>query len=476
MRRDEIKKRHILIRIYYDMWDYNSRDGIAPKEKLISRELLSQIRSDVKKALREQKMELDDFGQVYLTVSLAVLYSRVIEGYNLSEESVNAWLEDKTPPLPRVHIATDAVLNWLNRSWELTLEPAEYRWLSIILSHLLLFNLKKHTLEEALEETEETCSRTAAVIIREIREIYALDLEDESFYVDMALHIQALVNSMISTQHQSQYLTEELRTENPFLGEIAEYIRKRLEDLCGLRMNREEENYFLPFLASAQERLLCRLCSEGIPVAVVSHLNAGLTYYLMHRIRKLFGNRIRLLGPFPIYDRDKIDEVDAQMIVTTVRMDVFRQFDMPVVTVSPSVSEEEQKAVERQITKLEKKCLYPYSSEAETLLNDFYNIQVEKRTDLSEVLLLAEEHLRSGLYLSDEMQIEWKGSRRIYIRDDKLLVIPKLSDLFQSMLSVCECNHTISWESHKIHRVMVLFLKEEDRKILGNIYQMILEL
>ena len=56
------------------------------------------------------------------------------------------------------------------------------------------------------------------------------------------------------------------------------------------------------------------------------------------------------------------------------------------------------------------------------------------------------------------------------------LVIPKLSDLFQSMLSVCECNHTISWESHKIHRVMVLFLKEEDRKILGNIYQMILEL
>ena len=67
----------------------------------------------------------------------------------------------------------------------------------------------------------------------------------------MILHIQAMMNSMVSVQTQSKYVIDDLRLTYPFLGEIARWFCQRLEQLCGILMGRDDEDFILPLFISA---------------------------------------------------------------------------------------------------------------------------------------------------------------------------------------------------------------------------------
>ena len=49
---DEVKRRNIMVRIYSENWDYDSRDGILLKDEVLEPEALGELRSVWKSVLR----------------------------------------------------------------------------------------------------------------------------------------------------------------------------------------------------------------------------------------------------------------------------------------------------------------------------------------------------------------------------------------------------------------------------------------
>lgn len=466
---DEVKKRNILIRLYCENWDYDSRDGIVLKENVINQKILNQIRVVLKKVLKEHDIVLDDFGLIYMILAVAVGYSRILEGQGLSEA-------ESVCKEPNVKDAVRKLLDTLKEEFELEVNEPEYTWVAGILEQLKILNFQNYTKAEAMEQTTSSCCRLVDQLLLEIKNKYQLDfLKDDRLYKDMLLHVQALMNGMISVQMQSQYLVDELRMQYPYLGDIAHFLCERLENLCELELGKEEENFLLPLLISAQKHFLEEKRGSGIPVAIVSHLNSSLTYYFMNRLRELYGPQLELKGPFPIYDRDKIDSAHPSLVLTTVQMDAFRRFDVPVITVSPLVEYEEQVRINRYLKKIENDYLFeklPFAEEV--YFPEELNFHIEKKSDMSQILDLMKAGLRKNGCVGEFFSID-PGQYYCTVLKNGLLFLYAMGDQVKSTaVTAASCRHMFSWNYiRNIRSVMLAVL--EDRKHLGRFYQLAAE-
>ncbi len=466
---DEIKRRNILIHLYCENWDYDSREGVMLREDGIESDVLEQIRLMVKDILKKYKIALDDFGLIYMTMAIAVCYVRILEDKPLYLKDVEYSCEDLC-----LKAAVRELLDGLSEAWELSVEEGEAAWLSNILDQLSILNFHRKSIEEVQAKTHPACSQALGTVLLEIREHCGWDLSrDERFCGDMLFHMEALVNGLISVQPQTRYLLNEMRINYPFLGTVAAGLCTRLENFCGVKLGPEEENYLLPLLVSARNRYLETQNSRRIKAAVVSHLNFGLTYYLTEQIRRQFGNRVKLLGPYPVYDREEMEAECPSFIITTVQMDVFREFEVPVVTVSPALERQEQEQIQCCISKAEDDCMYaklprPRSAYFRSELM----LEIDYKMELDAVLSLIEENLQCCLYTDPEWKFTWEERNISVLKHGVLFAHTFGSSSQDTLFCAADLNYMLTWKKFRnIKKVLVLILNREEREYLGSFYR-----
>ena len=240
---DEVKRRNIMVRIYSENWDYDSRDGIILKDNEMNPESLDKLRKIWKSLLRQNSLELDDFGLIYIIMASAVAHVRLIEGCQLPDvilERKNAaskadWrsgnggagdralLSGSHGEMPfQIKNAVSAFWKRMEPEWQMKASLSEHWWLQDILRQLIILNFNSSNKMEMALVTDLKCRELADTLIFEIAQQYRINFgEDKVLRTDIILHIQAMLNSMVSVQTQSKYMIDELRLRYPFLGHIA---------------------------------------------------------------------------------------------------------------------------------------------------------------------------------------------------------------------------------------------------------------
>lgn len=471
---NELKRRNILIHLYCKDWDYDSRDGIALTDSVIEKETLNQIRIETKQVLDEFQIELDDFGLIYLTLALAVCYSRALEQKELIlPESWNG--TESMESRKKYEKAVFTLLNRLSKIWELLMEADVYRWMSVILSQLSILNLRYISWQEALEKTDSACAEVEKELLLRVKEQYGMSLvTDENFCTILLLHIQALRNGMISFQPQNRYVLDSLRIQYPFLGDVAHYMCMCLEKFCRIKLGMDEENYLLPLLVLAQTNELEKQKGQNMRIAVVSHFNSGLTYYLLKRLERSYGMRIKFDGPFPVYDRKWMETVKPACILTTVQMDVFRRFDVPVITVSAQLTRNELEKIERQIQKIEEKCLYRrLPRERSHYFRSDLVLSVKQKMSLEEVMDIMAERVRNVGIMKYEFSPDWENCYYTLLTNGMLFTYIMGDMSSDSVFSMADLETVTVWKHQKgIRKVLLLLLNPSERKYLSSFYQL----
>lgn len=471
---NELKRRNILIHLYCKDWDYDSRDGIMLTDSVIEKETLNQIRYEIKQVLNEYQIELDDFGLIYLTLTLAVCYLRALEQKELILPE--SWNEtEKRESQRKFEDAAFTLLKRLSEIWELLIERDVYRWISVILRQLSILNLRYTTWQEALEKTDAVCVEVERKLLLRVEEQYGMSLVgDENFCTILLLHIQALRNGMISFQPQNRYILESLRLQFPFLGDVAHYMRMCLEKLCRIKLGMDEENYLLPLLLLAQNNQLEKRKSQSMKIALVSHFNSGLTYYLMKWLERNYGTRVKFDGPFPVYDRKWMEAVKPSCVLTTVQMDVFRRFDIPVITVSAQLTRNELESIEKQIQKMEKECLYPgLPKERAKYFHSDLVLSLKEKMNLETVLDIMTEKMKNAGIIKCEFSPDWENCYCTLLVNGMLFIYVIGDESTDSMFSMADLEMVTVWKQQKgIKKVLLLLLNSSERRYLGSFYQL----
>lgn len=471
---DELKKRNVLIHLYCRDWDYDSRDGITFKDSLIEKEILDQIRSELKNMLDVSEIELDDFGLVYLTIALAVCYARALEGKELilTQEWKNRYAEAVRLEYSS---AMERLLDRMSRIWEVQIETDVYLWLSVMLAQLNILNLQSVRWEEAKNITEPVCVEIEDQLLKMLEIKYGVCLrEDMEFCTSLLIHIQALRNGMISLQTQNLYILENLKQQYPFLGEISYQICRYLEQNFRITAGADGENFLLPLLILAQIRQIEIQKQETMRMAVVSHFNRGLTDCLMKQLKQKFGARVELDGPFPVYDRNKMEMRRPACILTTVQMDVFRRFDVPVMTVSARLTGKEQEDIEKQIQKMEANCLMNglQKDRFAYFCSDLI-LSVHEKTDLSKILTDLMQRFADLQFIKEPLSLDWESCSFAMLKNGTLFLYLVGDAQTKTVFGMAELENSISWKQYRgIRHILVLLLNPKQLTQLKGFYQL----
>ena len=483
---DEVKRRNIMVRIYSENWDYDSRDGILLKDEVLEPEALGELRSVWKSVLRRYGLELDDFGLIYIVMASAVAHGRLLGGHVLPEGQAPSdgharpegqapsdgharpehCFAEETAVAKQIRQVVAMFWNRMGQEWHIVPEAAEYCWLEDILRQLVILNLSGANKVSLAAMTDRSCKR------------FGVDFSvDNGFETDLILHIQAMMNSMVSVQTQSKYVIDDLRLTYPFLGEIARWFCQRLEQLCGILMGRDDEDFILPLFISAWERMAREQTKDGIRAVLVSHLNFGLSAILLDELRTRFGAWMSIEGPFPIYDRSRIDRLGPSLIIATARMDAFRKYPIPVITVSVPMSEGECKKIRQCITRSIARMMFPDPPRGTAYFrHEQQEFFVERRMELSQILALMEENLRSSLFVSELFALDWKQCSYAMLSPECLFVYG-IGDNGQDTVMTCaSCRYAVTWEQNKtIRRVILMIINEREMAYIGSFYRILME-
>ena len=343
---DERKRRDILVRMYLERWDFNSREGLAFRRGMLEGAILESIRKALRRMLDASGIRLDDYGHIYMLLSTAVLYERNLAGHPIRSFSGTFGEKEFT--------YVKDYLDDLNREMEIELSGEEYRWLACALTQLKWLSFDAVSTRELSEAADDQSRRILKEMSGELASRFGFDFSsDEAFQRELLQCIISFRLHQYASQMQNWFEMETLTGHYPYLKQPALELGRMLSKMTECYVREEEALFLLPILASAAERKERRLRIK-IRAVVVSHLSSALTGYLCVNLKKLFGNRIEIAGAVPVYDRARIRDMNPSMIITTVQGNSFRSYEVPTVVTSAGITEKDLLRIDACIQELER--------------------------------------------------------------------------------------------------------------------------
>ena len=462
---DEMKKRNILLRLYSENWDFDSREGISFRNGLADREILEEIRQELVRVLREYRIDLDDYGMVNMKIAVSLVYSRNIEGHRL----YNAGADKR---YGTCRYAVNDLLGRLAESWELELEEADYIWLAGFLERLQVLGLNQRNYESAVKTAGEDCTAIADRLTEDLAGTYGIRFpDDEIFRTQLLLAVRAYLNRQMSTQAQSRFVTDLLEKNYAFLGDASRYLGERLIEISGKQYREGEENWLLPILCSAAERKE-RAQKNRIRVGIISHVNDGLTQYLRDNFEKLFGTRCTVIAVSPVHNRRDVLLMKPSMVIATVRMKLFAENGIPCVVTSPIITEEELTRIDACLQSIERASLHedlPYPFEL--CLERGGEFEADKKSSAAELLDQAVSVWKERGLIPEEACMDSHLFRYVPLNRDDFLIYRAGGLRGPTSFTRFSVNRNLLCEKQRnVRKLYIGFISEEDRQYLPAIF------
>lgn len=464
---NEIKRRAILIRIYAEYWDYDSREGIVLKQGTLSADMLREIQIELKQALAKWKIPLDDSAFIYLTLSIGIMYSRVKNGYMIRHTDVSRPDSDLSDTIRYV-------VDRLNAGWQMDFRRAELIWLSDILKQLALLCDSKYSKNFVLENTDVLCHHIVNGLLEKIEEEYRIDFTtDDRLFVDLTKHVQALFDGIVAPQIQNHVLGNELRRKYPLLGDIARFAREYLEEQCEIELGKDEEDYLFPFLISAYRLLYRKKWEMGIPTCVISHLNQSVTHYLMEQLHNNFKDRLLLLGPYPVHAKEVALSAKPLIVLSTARTSSLQNLNnVSVVMISAMLEREDIKNIKMHIDRA--MCRVNFG-ELPKPIGEYFPPELiysmNNRESLTTTLAAIRSEMEEKLHLEKMPPADPEKAYSVLLRNGLLFIYQEDDSAENAAASLVLLRKGISWKQlRSVQSVLYLVIPRKSRQLLGWFY------
>ena len=463
----EIYRRYLLCNVVMDGTFESLLDlyNYSPYLKEVD---LIKIKDILLKNIENSDFVFSDLDLVSLVIHCAVSVQRMKQNFYLdSQENLNIEESSKELGIAK-NIAKD-----LNKEYKINLNELEIANLAQNIS------LKKASLHhEHLNLDQNYINKTSMdlvdLLLEEVRDEFNLDLtEDKHLKVYLSSHIDSLIKRLSHNRVYNNPYLDEIKNNYPYLFEIAVFIRKRFYELTNMTMGEDEIGYIAIHLGAAVER---KKAKEPIKrVALVSHASMAYKQLLYNKLQNLFSHKVEIIGPFPIYEMDKIEEENIDMIISTVRLS--DSTNIPNVVISTLLtdedilqikkfiddfdSEQERKRITKQIKKYIDKDL-------------FYNkLDFKNPEDLIE--FMCDKMIQKNFAQNNFKELVFRREKISPTSFDNLIAMPHSieSNGYKTGIAVLILKEPIRWAEKNVQIVFMFSLKKGEQRELKDIYKLI---
>lgn len=432
---------------------------------------LIKIKDILIRNIKDSNFVFSDLDLVSLIIHCAVSVQRMRQDFYLdSEENLDVKEVSK-----EIEIAKNIVKD-LNKEYGITFNELEIANIANNIS-LKKASLHYQKLELGRNYINKTSMDLVDSFLEGVRNEFNLDLtEDKHLKVYLSSHIDSLIKRFSHNRAYNNPYLDEIKNSYPYLFEIAVFIRERFYELTNMTMGEDELGYIAIHLGAAVER---KKTKESIKkIALISHASMAYKQLLYNKLHNLLSYRMEIIGPFAIYEIDKIKKQSPDMIISTVRLP--ENIKIPNVVTSIFLTDSDILQIKKFIddfdNEQERKKL---TKQIKNYINKdlFYSgLDLKKHDDV--IGFMSDKMIQKGFAPKDFKELVFKREKISPTSFDNLIAMPHSikSNSYKTGISVLILKEPIRWSEKNVQIVFMFSLKKGEQNELKNIYRLIQKL
>lgn len=233
----ERDKRRYMISLLYDEGDYQEKLKYHIQD-MIGEISLADLEQRIRDILELHKIKINQYSMNNIVLHFAISIERIRQGNDLKiiKDFV---LKTNSSEYQLSKEITDILAHF----YQINFSDSEIQQLALLFVGLQNEYLTTHKESKLSEFVESRFIKTLQEVLRDVKETYLIDLQDEVFFNKLAIHLQSLYDRSQYEHFTRNSSLLDIKTAYPLTYDIAVYISMLLQEKLAIWFNDDEISF-----------------------------------------------------------------------------------------------------------------------------------------------------------------------------------------------------------------------------------------
>ncbi len=440
-------------------------------QKIYQEYNLTKLKENIIYILKKYNLFINEYAINNILLHLMITIDRIKKNNYIDSVEVVNYIDNNVD----INIAKD-ISNFLESEYNITLTRAELYYLVFQLTNkTTVLNYNQMDTKSLSNYIDEHFVKLTKKIIKNVYDLYLIDLSDEEFVVKFTLHVKNLISRAKNNQVLRNQIPQKLKDSYPLIYDISVYICNQIQTLENVDIDEDEISYISLHVGSFFDRQ--KLLEDKVLCALITPNYYDLQFKIVRDLEKRFNESIEIIQIFSdTHNLDFDNKVD--MVITTLPIN--DRCPIPFVYVNPYLNRKDYDNIQSKFIQIkDRKNILTVQNHLEMYFSEslfMKNIYLDSAKDYIRFMgnILYENKYVKPNYI-DDVLIREKMSSTAFNNN---VAIPHSMKMDALKTGVCLIvnDKPVKWGEEKVQIIAMIPINEKEKEKFNYIFESFIEI
>ncbi|HBF2076294.1 TPA: transcription antiterminator [Clostridioides difficile] len=440
-------------------------------QKIYQEYNLTKLKENIIYILKKYNLFINEYAINNILLHLMITIDRIKKNNYIDSVEVVNYIDNNVD----INIAKD-ISNFLESEYNITLTSAELYYLVFQLTNkTTVLNYNQMDTKSLSNYIDEHFVKLTKKIIKNVYDLYLIDLSDEEFVVKFTLHVKNLISRAKNNQVLRNQIPQKLKDSYPLIYDISVYICNQIQTLENVDIDEDEISYISLHVGSFFDRQ--KLLEDKVLCALITPNYYDLQFKIVRDLEKRFNESIEIIQIFSdTHNLDFDNKVD--MVITTLPIN--DRCPIPFVYVNPYLNRKDYDNIQSKFIQIkDRKNILTVQNHLEMYFSEslfMKNIYLDSAKDYIRFMgnILYENKYVKPNYI-DDVLIREKMSSTAFNNN---VAIPHRMKMDALKTGVCLIvnDKPVKWGEEKVQIIAMIPINEKEKEKFNYIFESFIEI
>ncbi|AXU80607.1 TPA: PTS sugar transporter subunit IIA [Clostridioides difficile] len=440
-------------------------------QKIYQEYNLTKLKENIIYILKKYNLFINEYAINNILLHLMITIDRIKKNNYIDSVEVVNYIDNNVD----INIAKD-ISNFLESEYNITLTSAELYYLVFQLTNkTTVLNYNQMDTKSLSNYIDEHFVKLTKKIIKNVYDLYLIDLSDEEFVVKFTLHVKNLISRAKNNQVLRNQIPQKLKDSYPLIYDISVYICNQIQTLESVDIDEDEISYISLHVGSFFDRQ--KLLEDKVLCALITPNYYDLQFKIVRDLEKRFNESIEIIQIFSdTHNLDFDNKVD--MVITTLPIN--NRCPIPFVYVNPYLNRKDYDNIQSKFIQIkDRKNILTVQNHLEMYFSEslfMKNIYLDSAKDYIKFMgnILYENKYVKPNYI-DDVLIREKMSSTAFNNN---VAIPHSMKMDALKTGVCLIvnDKSVKWGEEKVQIIAMIPINEKEKEKFNYIFESFIEI
>lgn len=432
---------------------------------------LTKLKENIIYILKKYNLFINEYAINNILLHLMITIDRIKKNNYIESVEVVNYIDNNID----INIAKD-ISNFLESEYNITLTSAELYYLVFQLTNkTTVLNYNQMDTKSLSNYIDEHFVKLTKKIIKNVYDLYLIDLSDEEFVVKFTLHVKNLISRAKNNQVLRNQIPQKLKDSYPLIYDISVYICNQIQTLENVDIDEDEISYISLHVGSFFDRQ--KLLEDKVLCALITPNYYDLQFKIVRDLEKRFNESIEIIQIFSdTHNLDFDNKVD--MVITT--LPISDRCPIPFVYVNPYLNRKDYDNIQSKFIQIkDRKNILTVQNHLEMYFSEslfMKNIYLDSAKDYIKFMgnILYKNKYVKPNYI-DDVLIREKMSSTAFNNNVAIPYSMKM-DALKTGVCLIVNDKPVKWGEEKVQIIAMIPINEKEKEKFNYIFESFIEI